>query len=111
MPCSNRESWPRESRAAIRLYRKRRTYLPGAPPHRMVTSCRLCSRSWLSVYAETVACFLSVFIRIQIFVGNVVLRHLVSVNFLHIRFVGFLDTGHHPGLERIPLFEQFIDTL
>jgi len=45
---------------------------------------------------------------IQIFVGNVVLRHLMRSNFSLIRVCGFYSTNHS-GFERIAFLEQLGD--
>src|SRR5712692_6603377 len=48
---------------------------------------------------------------IQIFAGNIVLRHLVRANFLLISVPGVFDARHYVGLERVSFIEQLVDTL
>src|SRR6266446_2141724 len=48
---------------------------------------------------------------IQILAGNIVLRHLMRANFPLVSVIGVFDALHHVGLERVPFFEQLVDTL
>jgi|SRR5580692_10530482 hypothetical protein len=48
---------------------------------------------------------------VQIFARNVVLWHLVRVNFLLIGGVSSFYARHHVGLERVPFLDQFVDAL
>src|ERR1700680_2055595 len=48
---------------------------------------------------------------IQIFVGNIILRHLVSVDFLLVAAVGGLDARHNFSFERVSFLDQFVHTL
>jgi hypothetical protein len=49
-------------------------------------------------------------ILIQILVGNVILGHLVSADFLLVGPVGGLDARHHTAFERISFFDQLVHT-
>lgn len=46
---------------------------------------------------------------VQIFAGNIILRHFMSVDFALVP--GVLHALHHVGLEGIPFFEEFIHAL
>ena len=46
---------------------------------------------------------------VQIFFGDVILWHLVSVDFALVS--GVFHSFHHVGLERIPFLEELVDTL
>ncbi len=46
---------------------------------------------------------------IQIFLGHVILRHLVGMDFLPFVIVGLLDACNRFRLKGVPFFEQFID--
>ena len=48
---------------------------------------------------------------IQIFAGNIVLRHLMRANFLFIGVPGVFHDRHYVGLERVSFLEQLADTL
>src|SRR5438445_4580617 len=48
---------------------------------------------------------------VQIFAGNIILRHLVRANFLLISVPGVFDARHYVGLERVSFIEQLVDTL
>ena len=48
---------------------------------------------------------------LQIFRRHIVLRDLFRVNFSHVRIGCVFHAGDHFGLERLPLFDQFLDAL
>src|SRR5713101_2321982 len=48
---------------------------------------------------------------IQIFAGNVILRHFVSANFLFVGPVGGFDARHYSGFERVSFLNQLVHTL
>src|SRR5260370_381352 len=48
---------------------------------------------------------------IQIFAGNIILRHLVRANFLLISVPSVFHARHYVGLERVSFLEQLVDTL
>src|SRR5207244_9368306 len=48
---------------------------------------------------------------IQIFAGNVILRHLVRENFLLISVPSVFHARHYVGLERVSFLEQLVNTL
>jgi len=48
---------------------------------------------------------------VKIFARNVIFGHLTRANFLLIAVVGILDARHNSSLERVPLLQQFINTL
>src|SRR5277367_4422261 len=52
----------------------------------------------------------SLLVLVQIFAGHVILRHFVGMNFFLISVVGGLHSRNYVGLERVPFFEQFVDT-
>jgi len=48
---------------------------------------------------------------VQIFAGNIVLRHLVRANFLLVSVVSAFDTSNDVGFECIPFLDQLVDAL
>jgi hypothetical protein len=48
---------------------------------------------------------------IQILARNIILRHLVDVNFHFISVLGVFHALHNVGFERVPFLEQLIHTL
>ena len=46
---------------------------------------------------------------IEVFLGHVIFRHFTGANFLDTAFPGILDARNHPSLERVPLFDQFVN--
>src|SRR5262249_41464437 len=48
---------------------------------------------------------------VQILAGNIVLRHLMGMNFLLIGIFGGFDPRHNVGLERVSFLNQFLNAL
>jgi hypothetical protein len=48
---------------------------------------------------------------VQIFFRHIIFGDFVGVDFLAFVFVGFFDTRHDSGLERVALFQEFVNTL
>src|SRR5215469_8013733 len=48
---------------------------------------------------------------VQVLAGNIVLRHLMGMNFLLIGIIGGFDPSHNVGLERVSFLNQFLDAL
>jgi hypothetical protein len=65
---------------------------------RVQGACRFATR-----FAIATLNILSFFV--EILAGNIVLRHLVGVNFLLVGVVSGFHTTHHVGLKRVSLFE------
>jgi len=47
---------------------------------------------------------------VQVFLGYVILRHLVGVHFLLFAVLDVFDTRYDISLKRVPFLEQFADT-
>src|SRR6266566_9461975 len=48
---------------------------------------------------------------VQMFAGNIVLRHLMRANFLLISVPGVFHALHYVSLKRVSFLEQLVDTL
>src|SRR6266853_4650667 len=48
---------------------------------------------------------------VQIFVGNIILGHLVRANFPLLSVPGAFHTSHYVSLERVSLFKQLVHAL
>lgn len=48
-------------------------------------------------------------VRVQVLVGNIIFRKLMSVHFPRILIISFLDSGNRARFKDVPFFNQFID--
>lgn len=48
---------------------------------------------------------------VQILGRHVILRHLMGVHFLLVSIIGAFHSADRVSLERVPFFEQLVDTL
>ena len=48
---------------------------------------------------------------LQIFLGHVILGNLMRADFLLVSVPGFFNAHHGIGLQRVPFFQQLVDTL